>query len=629
MLEVFGRLGLAVVLALLAFAFDAPKWEVAWRVLPLFGAYTVLAYLLERRGLRNSGVAGFIAIADATAIALLLAAHQLHGTLGMLAILPLLYAARAFDANPLLMAAPAAASLLLADGILGSGRASPQLFGHTLGILLVGALVRRPEPAYELTEESVAEEEETPVAPFQPDLMLRERYRQARDAYRELEHRTRVDRFAAELWEASGECGRGFHSALAKLLARHCGASKVVLHVLEPAERAMVVSAHYGALPRKAKDSAQRVDLTLAREQLRERLQGAVGATLAEADRASMATCVLTHAGKTVGMVTAVSDGAGNQAQIGLDEVASLVGEALHRERFWRGEKAKASQLQILYDLQTATHGAQDRVALASRVLDELSQIVMCDEACLLQFEDGEPVLLAGTAQPSQLFEHMSFAAGAGFTGWIETGAPELWLPDAGEDSRVPPEEAVRRRIGSLVAVSVGAPHAPRGVILLSTHRTYGFSAQAVDSVRLVALELGRLFDAEGAKAQVPFGLVKPEEFRLRVQEGRRGHIVHLEVIKWESYGDDCGEDELRRALRQLARRLVKTLPSGGLLCVGKVGMAAYLPDSPANEVAQWAAEATSTAPLVAVRKAQGGQRPLAMRSRTAALAPRPEPAVR
>ena len=51
---------------------DSSIFDFAWKVALVFGIYSVVAYQLELKGMRNAGISGFIAVADSIVISLML-----------------------------------------------------------------------------------------------------------------------------------------------------------------------------------------------------------------------------------------------------------------------------------------------------------------------------------------------------------------------------------------------------------------------------------------------------------------------------------------------------------------------------------------------------------------------------
>jgi GGDEF domain-containing protein len=530
--------------------------------------------------------------------------------LGFLVLAPIGYAAWVHGARALSVAAIAAGALLLAQ-VANGGKIGAEVLGQVLGVLLVGMVTgRRREVIREI------EIEGTPDALVE----LRERYQQLREAYLELELRSRRDRAMSALASAVVGEPAGWARRVAVALSDLTGAGRVVVYVKAEFGPSLVVR---GVEGEEGPEEAIPIDLRLPTAQSRYQVERAIAESRSES-ASPFAVSLLIHAGQVVGMVQIehpTADGA-SACHTALQEILPAVAEAVVEGHRREDAERRRCEAELLYDMAALASGAESAATASARFCRELAETLGADHVGVYMIELDGPRALARQGVDVRLLERMSFSEGPGLPGWVRIDAPELLLFDVRSDSRCPAEEALRARIGSYLVVPLEVGAGTFGYISAACHRTGSLDLGAVETLRVAAAELGHALSRMN-EAAVPEGLMTPREFQAHIGS-RRGSLVVLDPIRLERLLDTFGRPAVSHALRRFARRVAARLPQGGAVCRRSDGdYLAFLPDCDEAFASLWANELAATASMIGLRTPDGSSRiPLAVRARVAVLDP-------
>ncbi|MCW5937235.1 MAG: GAF domain-containing protein [Fimbriimonadaceae bacterium] len=631
MVELLVRFVVSVVAVATSWQTGAPPYETAVRAALVFFCYSFFAFLLERRGMRNSGVAGLIAAADAAMIAFYMSEAKTLEHFGFLTLAPMVWAAGRFEASATSVAPLVAAWILVGANLPQGPGWTPMLLGQAVGVLAIGLIVRDKPRVVTVRETVVAETGEEPEGPPMPDgsaiedVELRESFKSLRDHARQLERRSRRDRFGLHLLSAAEAAAINPYETVAHILREHFEASGLTLFVRQPFGSTLVAMATAGDAPAHVRDASLELPRQGTELQARDRMLATLGG---DPDRANspLALVLLHHQGRVVGAIAASDK---NPTRLGLvhdqareiaDVLASTLATVAHREQVRR----RAREAELLYEISCVTTGAETTLTLASRVVREVSEILDVDHVSLHLVEDGQDMVAASFGPRVETMEALSFAKGPGLAGWLGIGAPELALLDARIDARLPREESLRRRIGSLVVLPLEFGDAPFGYLAAMTHRQNGLSVDDLETLRIVAAETSQAVARLERKGVGPEGLATPSEFHTAVQEADRGYLVYLEVPRREQLVEAHGRTAVDFAVRKFASRLRASLPADGLMCRRPEGdYVAFLRSGDEAKARDWANGAVATASMVALTTPDGRARvPLALKAKVARYAP-------
>ncbi len=625
MVELLCRLLGAWLLAGLSYAYGVPPFEDSWKTLLVFGAYSVFGYQLERRKFKNSGVAGIIAVVDAFCIAHLLGVAGLIDQAGFLVLAPLVYAAAKYGSLPTAMAPLCAGSLLLMDNIFRNAKPpTPMLLVQVVGVMAVGIMANHRRIIVTTTRQ-IVQEEVQPLTGIEPEayMELRESFRKLRDLYRELEFKSRRDRLSMQLFESRLGSDEGFYRALAAEVQEITGAESVTLYTLAQFANTLVVQAASGATPARIEDASLHVNLKQAPSAILEDAEHALNA-VSEEDRTRFANILLRDSGRVIGMVTLRHNHPAELDEcraIGSELETMIVG-LLKDEQERQTSQRRLKQAELLYDISVIAAGAETPNSLASRILREMAPMFEVDHLAI-SWLDGEDALLAAQhGKPARVLDIMSFAGGPGLGGWLNTEAPELILFDTGDDARCSGTDALKMRIGSFVLIPIAFDDKPYGFLTAATHRVGGVDIKEVESLRLIAAELGqalaRLLNLESGAS----GMATPGEFQKIVAQSGNGCLVYLQPLKVEQMVETFGKPLWENALRTYARRLRARLPVGGAACRRAEGdFVVFLRDVDDKTARSWANEISAMASFIGITLPDHKTRvPLAMRAKVALI---------
>lgn len=615
MVELGVRFAAAIGVVVVSWILRVPNLDFAWKWSLAVAAYAVFVAILEHRNLKSRHSAELLAVADAAAISLLLAVSGVSAQFAFLAVAPVAYAVTAKGAQPSVAAPICTGGVIASEILVGKGELGPAFLAQCGAILAIGLILRPPR--VEVMDIDELATVDAPPATTEVDVDLRERFRQLKSYARELEHRVGRDKWVHLLFEAKqGREGR-LTERLSRVLKDHSGAEGVSIHLLSDSR--FVFAAAFGKLAAAVRQAAFDLNPNKSDGEIQERFRRALGALAGDEERLA-SRCVLLKSGKRlIGMVTVhhsrmdAIESVSNRIELAAPIVAALVDDERDRAQIRR----RLKEIEVLYDIASLVAGADGPENVLRRTVRELSSEWDVDHLAAFKIGPDQLEILEEHGASLRLIESMSFAAGPGLQGWIGLGLPELFLPDAADDQRVPDREAVKRRIGSFLAVSL----ADRYVITVATHHTFGIAVSMVETLRLIAAEL----DAAIARLESPggsTGLTHPTEFFAAVGRLGAGWLCYLEPIHRSDLLETFGKPAFDRALRQLSPKLRSVLPPGGLICRRDEGdFVAFLPTADEETAQGYLREATTAAAMVPIRTPDGKRKiPLALRGRIAAM---------
>lgn len=605
---------------------DAAAFGIVWKVCLMFGAYSLFVYQLELRGLRNSGVAGFVAVADAIVIALLLGSIDRIDDLGFLTLAPCAYAAARFGSMPTAMAPLAATGLISASMVMQGKPPTSMLMIQAGAVLLVGLLMNHRRIV--VTVNGAGEEQVTiePERPEEPEdvIELRAAYRELKEKVRELEVSGRRDRICCQLYEAKLARDESYPKRFARKIKELCKVESVALYTLSQFADTMAVRSTAGEVGANLADAALPVDTRLSMAQLQSRVQEALAAIIGHENKSTVANVLLNLHGRVTGMLV-LQDSNPLRLALGRETAESMAGfvaALLHDEAKRAEQERRLKETELLYEIATICSGADTPNNLAARVVREVSSIIDADHLSVHWLDDGCSIMAAHVGATYQPLDAVSFANGPGVEGWLSVGAPELDMVDISADARCNKEASLKLRIGSLCVVPIQFSEKPFGFISAATSRTGGIDGPEIETLRVVAAEMGQALARLRSAAEPQQGLMTPREFQRRLQEEGEGCLVVLETMRKKQLTEAFGKPAIEHAQRQLALRIRSKLPVGGCLCRRSQGdYAVFLPKCDEPFARSWANEIAALASMIGLKTPDGKSKiPLAVRGKVAKL---------
>ncbi len=624
MVEIGARILIAGGIIFLAGMFGLLDFDFAWKTAAAFSAVGIFGYLLERRKLRNPGVAGFIAIADAYAVALLLAQAGHLPDLGFLVLAPCAFAVLRHQAPANFMAPLAASSLLVAHAVFSKGEMpSPMLLGQACALLVIGLLFSQPKVVH--IEKEVA----TPLAANdivlerEDYLELRENFRKLRDAYRDLEYKSRRGRMISIIDDARNGGSERLFQRLTNKVKEVTGADHVAIYTVAQYAEQLVVRATTSGYPTELSDVSLRIDLDLAPGQIKHRVEQSLLALKVDNDRTRVANVILLDSGRIIGMLTLGHTEPMKlaEAQEKAEEIAPYLASFIQDELKVESERRRLRETELLYEVATVASGATNVTSLASRVVRELFETMGADHVGVFLIESNEAIQLANQGARTRLLDAVKLSGGQGLSGWLASDAPEIVVFDARDDHRIDAQEALKRRVGSFILLPLSSAGGPLGYLTAATHSRGGLDTAEIESLRIASTELSQAIQRLQGRGSEAEGVMTPAEFGKRVQ-GAKGSFVYLEPLRREQLIENFGKPALDIALRKFVAQLRRSLPKGGCICRRDEGdYVVFLPKVMVDKASSWANDITASAAMIAVKTLDGsGKIPLALRAKVAAL---------
>lgn len=614
MFELAVRIALASGLLALSWAGAGPPFEPAWRALAFFATYSFMGFVMERRSMRNAGVSGLIAVADAGLVLFLLSAAGKLESFGFLALVPPAFATLRHSADAVAMAPIVSAMLLFSANLFEGPGWTPVILGQSVGVLVLGLLGAQRVRVTTLRE-IVEVPGESPLSAndIQTVFDLREKYRVLRDHAKEVERKARRDKHVVQLREALDGSSSGSVDYLGKKLREILEVDGIAFY--SATGDSFLPQGSSGSVPTLVRDAGLAFPDFLGEWQLREKVVAQLGELGCEAGK--LCVTVLKQRGRVEGLLVVFESKVGTRDRA--VEVLSEINEYL--TKMFLSEVGKENilrqtrQTELLYHIAGASLGADSVQNLASRVVRELFDSQRLDHVSLC-FLKGDDVELA--AQQG--------ASGNPLSAMIDSrnpGTQELWVPDVSDSSIFDRTEALKRRIGSFALLPLGFEQDPVGFLCVYTHRSFGVSTSILEDLRLIASELSQALARLEDELVRPYGLATPREFHDAVKQARSGCLVVLEVLKKDELIENVGRPAVDLAVRAFSGKLRALLPVNGLLCRRAEGdFMVLLRGVTEDDGRAWAARAVASAALVPV--AQGSQRPrapLAIKSKVSLLA--------
>ena len=621
MIELSVRLLVAGSLLFLAGTFGAIDFDIAWKVGLAIAAVAGFSHRLELKGLKSPAVAGAFALLDSFLIATVLDSNGRLGTLGFLSLAPCIYAASRDGARAAVLAPLCSFSILLADQALHGGtQISNPILMQAGAVMLLGLIVAvsqrpAPTPPDEVAISVAAADFKAELEEDTNVLVLRERYRRLRDAYDELDGRTRKYKVLASLADAQSSSVNGRAKKVIERLTEATGLQGMLL--FGPAEFSpkMTVRVAVGSIPEAAKTDSLALFPNLSQAQMQQKYQEALMKPMLGRP---FETVVLVHHGKVVGLLAmlhddpAVLESARRTAEASVGQIASLVAESAQKSETDR----RLREAELLYSLASLARGAESVLDVASRFAREIRDILFADHAAVFMIDGDQALSLAQDGTDMRLLDAMSFAAGPGLNGWRGVGSPELLLFDVRADSRVPSDAIRKQRVGSFFLVPFQSGDIS-GFVTVATTQIGGLDLGAAETTRIVSAELGRAMDRSEATSNE--GIMTPTEFQSRVIQ-EPGVIVVFEQLRKDQLETQFGRIVMQGAIRTFLRRIGSRLPSGAGVSRNETGqIMVFLPDTNEAFAATWANEMAAVASMIGVRTPGGTTRiPFAVRAKIA-----------
>ena len=623
-----------------------PGFELTWKVAAVFSAYSYLLYMIGQKGMKNPGLAGLVAVADCGVVAIFLADLGLIANWGALAAVPMVIAYYRDRANAAMMSPIVASWLLVGANLFGGGNAfTATLLLHALGVLVLGVALSMARTAREnrranevpmpeahatlrvlnqYAAQSKQAAGETMPVDAQEYQEFRESFRTLSDSARDLEKRGRKDRACVQLFESVARQPGSPFAAIAARVLDLSGAEGVGVCTLSQSGEALAVRSTAGRVETSLQEAVIELPRRATDDEIEAHAKAVVASLRDPAGGTKFASVLLKVRGKLVGML-ALFHPSGIELEASLrrtNETADFLAELLIDCQVREDERRRMKEAELLYTVATTTLGAATPATLASRVARDLWDAVMLDHLSVWTIEGGTAELIAHEGTDLQAINDVAFPLGRGLEGWLRSGAPVLSIENGRNDARFPSQEAVRRRIGSLLIVPLEFGAAPFGYLVASTSRPAAIGAGETETLRAVCAELSQALARMLSGATGPEGLATPKEFYEIVRQQGQGCLVYLEVPQREELNEAFGKPAIEHAVRRFAVRLKSELPVGAAMTRRNEGdYVAFVPSTDEAFVRAWANDATTLASMVGVRTPDGRTKiPLALRAKVAPL---------
>jgi hypothetical protein len=624
MLEFTIRLIGAGLIFLLSAWFGIPSAGVGWEISIAIAIYAGIGYWLETRGRKNSGICGILAVCDSGAIVFSGASIHAIDPCALLSLLPVLYAFKKHRAN-LWATVPCVAGLLFSSAVLFLGPdVSANVYVEALAALLLPLILRlppadAPQPPRPQMLPRISEIDSEAF------LMLRENFRKVKDRCKELEEGGKREHILAQLHSTRLASNHEFHGKLSDTIRKLCGAQSAAVYTLSQFGNTMVVRGTSGPVQSAVETASYTVNLGQATRQIIDQVELTTRAMLVDEERAKVATVLLTHESRMVGMVNLFHNDWDElyEAKRMVEDCAQTIAWIIVETQRKADHDKRLKELELLYETAVVSTGAGDRQELVARVSHRLAGIVKAEFIGAYLVEDDEPVLVGNHGHEMDFLDCMSFSAGNGFEGWLAAGAPELAVFQSQDDQRCHVDMLLRKRIGSFILVPLQFEESPFGFLVAVSKVSNGLDSSDLAALRAVSAECAQAV-CRLEQPSANGGLVTPSSFQRTVANAKSGCLVHLELLKRQQLIENCDSRAIEEGLRQFSYRLRGKLTAGGAACQrGLGGFVIYLPNSATSFVSNWANEVAATASMIGVPTS--GKKttiPLAFRARVANLVP-------
>lgn len=611
----------------------------------------LIDWILGRREMRTDATNSFVALADVTALSVGLAHFHFLGLAGVTVSVPVLILAFT-RRSPMAKLSPLVLGIVLSvANLYHIPLSSLDLLANaafaTLLVALLGNSKRREQTAeeFEVAEEWVPDalqlQEESAHLPMlslvqaqvendgyqfeEPShdfVELRENFRRLKEHAQFLEDKVKSERLATRLIDSLPQGTDADFAHLANLLRELCGARGLTIYSVSSTTNSLTVRVATGDVPYRVR--TEMLSLDTAKSDVRLRAEALMNLRDSE-DETPSAVILLKRSGSLVGMIWISCDhlAALNSARDQLEECSDVVGKWLHFILCQSLIQGRLAELDLLYSLQTVVEGSESTRALLSRATQELWGRFELDHLAISLVEDGELTSISTEGARIKILDAIRSENGMGVSAWIESGAPRVHVVDAHESLEIAADEAIRRRIGSLMVLPLYCGRDLYGVLTAATHRKGGVDPAQADRLRLLGSELSSaLTRLQGIKS-ISHGLVTISEFQKLIAT-EEGSLVVLEPLKATDLLSTFGEDVLEDALNELALKLRPNLPVDGALCRRATDLIAFFPQMKLDEARRWANEAVGLSTLYQISLRFGGaSQLLAIRGKATEISPK------
>lgn len=634
MVELSVRLVLAGLMVFIAGFTGVPPFEATMKISLLQCALGIFTFALDRKNLRLPAISALIACADAIMIEFALASvikSPALETFGFLALAPIIISAARFNSNPFLMAPVASAGFLVAHmASNGWHLANQNVLGYALTFLIIGCLVKPYSKSAPVVYEEPVEKEETEPSVYVEQFRivesyneeLRNNYRQLKDAYRDLDRKSRKDRVAAILAESKGISNQSGFFFICEKIAEATGAAGVLLYTVANIGDHFVIRGAAGDL--------NELQLT---ESLAISSKQAIAVVREQADLLSQglsmdkpcSNVVLQHEGKVVGVLTITARDKDHlfESLESLQHCSALLASMVVEEQQRESIRRRLTEVEVLYAVVSNAEGASSHTEVAARIARDFQSVLQIEHLAIYSIDDEESKLLALEGRELNLVGSMTFENGGGLVGWLNSGSPEILISDARTSSLLPSEAIVRNRVGSYVVIPINGDTGPCGFVTAASGRIAGIDATELATLRTAAAELSRLL----SKPEVPNvedeGILSPRKFIEAVGKSE-GTMVTLIPLQYREFERKYGKPAVAHALRTLTFRVRPHAPSGSIMCKHPDGLImVYMPTIDKDHAAAWANDLANKGLGADLKTPDGtAKMPLQLRVKVATLSP-------
>lgn len=569
-----------------------------WQLVAGLVTWYGFSLLLERRGLRGTGVSLALALADAVALlAICMSVQALPLASAVIGLTPLLaFSGRKFDGvawSPLWLALPLAAANIeripMAWPIIGQAVLA--------GLLCVGCGVvvnRRlaPEPSAKESVPAMDEPEEAVT------LNLSSFAGFAAVAIEQpITPATPLPASAAptpHLANLLMESPRSWQGA-AEALCQFAGASGLTLFTFSPQRSAYSVAAHSGDVPYRMRTE----ELTVRPGVSDVRLRAEALATLREPEEVTpMNLITLRNGGQTHALIWFAN---ANEAE--LDEAterlelnSSLISRFLQSIRRDESTSMRLLELETAYRVATVTQGAETPRILMARAARDLFASFPVDHLSITALQDGEAWTIARHGVPCKLLAKTSWNRVSNFDGWAAAGFPETIIQNTHDTPQIESKEAIAERLGSFAIWRIGQGETPIGFLTVACHRKGAFTSEVLNGLRRACTEISWAATRLDPSASLSTGMVDHEEFQQRIVQG--GGVLVVVRAEAEPDGPELSTTESLTVMSRIAHLLRSALPTHAAITWREHDVLAFLPGF-SNEVARsWANQALEVVQL-------------------------------
>ncbi len=633
MIELSVRIVLAGLLVLFASVTGVLPFLPIAQLSLLQGAVAIFTFILDRKNLRFPAMSAIIACADAVMIEFALASATKSPaltTFGFLALAPIVISAARFNANPFLMA-PVASAGLVAAHMANNGwhLANPNVLGFALSFLVVGCLVKPYNRTSVMEVERIEEVVSEPTVDWEHintieshNAELRTNYRQLKDAYRDLDRKSRKDRVAAILAEANGVANQSGFFFLCDKIAEATGAAGVLLYTVANVGDHFIIKGAAGDLNESQLTESLAINAKQTIAHVRDQAD-LLSLTLEPTKPTS--NVVLQHEGKVVGILTITAKDRDQlfEAQESIQTCTALIASMVIEEQRRDSMKRRLTEVEVLYAVVSNAEGACTKTEIAARIARDFQDVLQIEHLSICAIEDEESHLLALEGRELNILGSMTFENGGGLVGWLNTGSPEVIIPDARTSTLLPSDAIVRNRIGSYVIIPIPGESGPIGYLTAASGRIGGIDTSEVATLRSASAELSRLFAKPEDHDAIDEGILSPRRFVEAVGKAE-GVMVTLIPLQYKEYERKFGKPAIAHAMRTLGLRIRPHVPMGSLMCKHPDGLImVYLLGGEKEAAANWANDLVAKGIGADLRTPDGSAKmPLQLRAKVASLSP-------